>query len=109
MSIEPSGRVVLVADIGFAAPIWLDFSRILTEDLGWQVTIVTPSMNRWQRKFFDVKKAGSAQISETKDFPMFYRRNQGMPRLPRILWTLLMNSINQIRSLFIIIQPKIDN
>lgn len=76
-------NVLLVADIGYASPYWLDYCRVLQNDFGFEVKVLSPKMNYWQRKFFDVRKAGSVEIIETATFPMFYRRLQGMPRYLR--------------------------
>ena len=76
-------NILLIADIGYASPYWLDYCRILQEDFDFNVKVISPKMNRWQKKFFNVQKVGSVELLETKSFPMFYRRVDGMPRLLR--------------------------
>lgn len=83
-----SKNLLLIADIGYASPYWLDYCRILHEDFNFEVKVISPKMNYWQRKFFDVHKAGPVEIIETDDFPMFYRRLQGMPRYLRQIYKL---------------------
>jgi hypothetical protein len=78
--LSKSKHVLLIADIGYASPYWLDYCRILHDDFGFEVKVISPKMNYWQKKFFDIGKAGSVEIVETKTFPMFYRRLEGMPR-----------------------------
>lgn len=82
-----SRNLLLVADIGYASPYWLDYCRLLQEEHGWNVKVVTPAMNFWQRKFFNTSKAGTVEVLETSDFHMFYRRYQGMPKYLRLACT----------------------
>lgn len=97
---DPRRNLLLIADIGYASPYWLDYCRILQEELGWSVKVITPEMNRWQKKFFDVSKIGSVEILETANFPMFYRRNQGMPRCLRIFSSVGKLIIAKTRNFF---------
>ena len=91
-----SKHVLLIADIGYASPYWLDYCRILHNDFGFEVKVISPKMNRWQKKFFDIGKAGSVEIIETKAFSMFYRRLQGMPRNLRRLFKFVDSAKSRI-------------
>jgi glycosyltransferase involved in cell wall biosynthesis len=83
----------------------------LQEEYGWHVKVISPSMNLWQKIFFDVKKSGPVEILGTRGFPMFYRRHQGMPRYLRFFVESVSTLGNRLHQLIRNIEsiPRISN
>lgn len=78
-------RALLICDIGFASPYWPIFCQHLAEEHNWDISVITPSMNRSQRNFFGLASPNerSYDIFETTDFKMEYRKHAGLPRIFR--------------------------
>jgi hypothetical protein len=68
-------KVLILSDLGMASPRVLNMAKGLSE-LGHQTYLLTPSMNRRQKKLFGIELYGNLKVLHFKYFKMYYFRNR---------------------------------
>jgi glycosyltransferase involved in cell wall biosynthesis len=92
-------HVIVIADLGYGSPYWIDYCESLVR-YGNKVTVISPKMSLFQRLFLGIPIRPKFQIAETRNFRMFYRREQSIPKPIRVLKRILIGSTDLRRSEF---------
>ena len=77
-------NILVVCDLGYANPYWNDFCSNMVNE-GCNVTVLTPKMSKFQKKFFGIPKFPNYNLLQTKKFKMFYRKVDSYPKIFRVI------------------------
>lgn len=75
-------HVLVIADLGYGSPYWIDFCENLVF-YGYRVTVICPRLTFFQRKYLGVPLKPRFELIQTSNFKMFYRRQQSLPWIIR--------------------------
>jgi glycosyltransferase involved in cell wall biosynthesis len=86
-------NILVVCDLGYGSPYWNDFSTYLSNE-NFKVTVLSPKMNIFQKKFLGVPYFPNYHLIQTKEFQMFYRKMHAYPRIIRFCIFIISKFLN---------------